>query len=137
VRFTFRHFPLATVHPHARQAAEAAESAAAQGKFWEMHETLFRHQDTLDVDSILTYAGSLDLDVSRFLRELLGGMHASRVQEDFLSGVRSGVNGTPTFFVNGRRHEGDWSLESLGLAIGNELKRRSQPRSAAGVHART
>src|SRR4051794_22296342 len=95
--FVFRHFPLSNVHPHAWNAAEAAEAAGAQGAFWEMHDTLFTHQDALDEPYLVRYAGALGLDVARFAMELEEGIHARRVHEDFRSGILSGVNGTPTF----------------------------------------
>jgi protein-disulfide isomerase len=123
MRFAFRHFPLTRVHPHAERAAEAAEAAGAQGKskFWQMHDMLYEHQDALDDEYLEIYAATIGLDVERFARELLSGVHAPRVREDFLSGVRSGVNGTPTFFINGRRHEGSYDLETLLLAINTQL----------------
>ncbi len=119
-RLAFRHFPLATVHPHAQNAAEAAAAAGAQGKFWEMHDLLFERQDALELEDLAQYAADLDLDVERFLRELEEHVHAARVRQDFLSGARSGVNGTPTFFINGVRHDGSYQLESLLAAIENE-----------------
>lgn len=109
LRFVFRNFPLAEAHPHARLAAEAAEAAAAQGKFWEMHDIIFEHQDALEVEDLLGYAKSLGLDVARFAHELEAGTYTKRVRDDFRNGVRSGVNGTPTFFVNGSRYEGSWA----------------------------
>jgi protein-disulfide isomerase len=109
LRFVFRNFPLAEAHPHARIAAQAAEAAGAQGKFWEMHDMLFEHQKALETEELASYADSLGLDSVRFLRELQAGVHEKRVREDFRSGVRSGVNGTPTFFVNGSRYDGDWA----------------------------
>jgi len=117
VRFAFRHFPLATMHPHAQHAAEAAEAAGAQGKFWEMHDTLFENQGALDDESLVQYAADLGLDVNRFIDELSRHVHAGKVREDFLSGVRSGVNGTPTFFINGLRHDGPFDLGSLLASI--------------------
>jgi protein-disulfide isomerase len=102
----YRHFPLTTVHPHAQLAAEAAEAAGAQGQFWEMHDTLFENQQALDADSLLEYAAGLGLHVDAFAEDLTRRKFADRVREDFLSGVRSGVNGTPTFFINGVRHDG-------------------------------
>lgn len=117
VRFVFRHFPLTRIHPHAQHAAEAAEAAGAQGRFWAMHDTLFEHQRALDDAHLLSYAAALGLDVERFARELSAHVYAPRVREDFMSGVRSGVNGTPTFFINGRRHDGTFELESLLAAI--------------------
>jgi protein-disulfide isomerase len=117
MRFAFRHFPLTQAHPHAQSAAEAAEAAGAQGTFWPMHDMLFEHQYALEFDDLVAYAAALDLDVERFAEELATGLHRPRVREHFMSGVRSGVNGTPTFFINGRRHDDAWDLETLGAAI--------------------
>jgi protein-disulfide isomerase len=109
LRFVFRNFPLAEAHPHARLAAQAAEAAAAQGRFWEMHDILFEHQDALEPEDIIGYAKTIGLDVAQFKRDLEAGTYAKRVRDDFRSGVRSGVNGTPTFFVNGSRYDGSWA----------------------------
>jgi protein-disulfide isomerase len=117
MRYVYRHFPLATVHPHAQQAAEAAEAAGAQRKFWEMHNMLFTNQDSLDLQSLTRYAGLLGLDLARFSNELAQRVHAPRVREDFLSGARSGVNGTPTFFINGARHNRGYDLRTLSSVI--------------------
>jgi len=117
IRLVFRNFPLTQIHPHAERAAEAAEAAAAQGKFWQMHHTLYEHQDRLDDESLAEYAGLIGLDVPRFVRDMAAGTYAARVREDFLSGARSGVNGTPTFFINGRRHDGPWDAESMTAAL--------------------
>jgi protein-disulfide isomerase len=117
LRFVFRNFPISTSHPHAEQAAEAAEAAAAQGRFWEMHDHLYEHQRHLEAGDLHTYAEELGLDVERFDRELAENVHAARVREDFMSGVRSGVNGTPTFYVNGNRHDGSYDLDSLVAAL--------------------
>ena len=111
LRFVFRNFPLAEAHPHARRAAEGAEAAAAQGRFWRMHDMLFEHQHALEDADLVHYAEILQLDVKRFSRELQEGTYAQRVSDDVLSGARSGVNGTPTFFVNGVRYDGMWSPE--------------------------
>jgi protein-disulfide isomerase len=119
MRLVFRNFPLATAHPNAEHAAEAAEAAGAQGKFWEMHDSLYEHQAHLDDAHLLTYAAAIDLDLARFRRDLETHTFADRVREDFRSGVRSGVNGTPTFFINGLRHDGAWDLETLTGAILN------------------
>ena len=124
--FVFRHLPLEDVHAHARLAAEAAEAAGAQGRFWEMHDLLFRHQDALQEADLATYAGTLGLDVDRFVRDLDGRRQALRVQRDVDSAEDSGAAGTPTFFVNGHRHGGGSDLASLtdalrrnaGLAVG-------------------
>jgi protein-disulfide isomerase len=113
LRFVFRNFPITTSHPHGEQAAEAAEAAAAQGKFWEMHDHLYEHQQHLDDSDLHGYAEELGLDVERFDSDLAGHAFADRVREDFMSGVRSGVNGTPSFYVNGAKYDGDYSLEAL------------------------
>jgi protein-disulfide isomerase len=113
LRFVFRNFPLREMHPHAQHAAEAAEAAGAQDRFWEMHDHIFEHQRALSDRHLHEYAALLGLDQERFDREFTSHTHAARVREDFSSGVRSGVNGTPTFFINGLRHEGSWDAESL------------------------
>lgn len=117
LRFVFRNFPLTRIHPHAERAAEAAEAAAVQGKFWEMHDFLLEHQRRLTDVALLEYATALGLDTDRFGRELADGVHRARVREDFMSGVRSGVNGTPTFFIDGRRHDAPYDLETLLSAV--------------------
>ena len=117
-RFAFRHFPMTTVHPHAERAAEAAEAAGAQGRFWPMHALLFANQHRLGDQDLLGYAQVLDLDVDRFAREMVTRVHVDRVREDLMSGVRSGVNGTPTFFTNGVRHDGSHDAQSLAMALG-------------------
>jgi protein-disulfide isomerase len=113
MHFVYRHFPLSTVHPHARVAAEASEAAAAQGMFWPMYDLLFANQRQLAVPDLIARAAALKLDIERFEKELLGRTYADRVQEDFMSGIYSGVNGTPSFFINGRRHDGPADLPSL------------------------
>ena len=113
LRFVFRNFPITTAHPHAEQAAEAAEAAAAQGQFWPMHDLLYENQRHLETDDLIAYASRLGLDVPRFQRELADHVHAARVREDFVSGVRSGVNGTPTFYIDGERYEGAYDAEPL------------------------
>jgi protein-disulfide isomerase len=117
MRLVFRNFPLSTMHPHAQHAAESAEAAGAQGKFWEMHDYLFEHQSHLDDGALLRYAAEIGLDVDRFTRDLTEHEFAGRVNDDFQSGIRSGVNGTPTFFINGLRHDAAWDLETLTRAI--------------------
>jgi len=113
IRFVFRHFPLAQMHPHAMLAAEAAEAAGAQGKFWEMHDTLFTHQNALETPALLAYARELELDVRIFSRDLNERRYQTKVRRDFLEGVRSGVNGTPTMFINGTRWDGPYTAEAL------------------------
>jgi protein-disulfide isomerase len=117
LRFVFRNFPISTSHPHAEQAAEAAEAAATQGKFWEMHDHLYEHQRHLRDDDLRSYAEALGLDVDVFDKELAEHVHAGRIHEDFMSGVRSGVNGTPTFFINGVRHDDSYDFETLLSAV--------------------
>ena len=117
LRFVYRHFPLAQIHPHAKHAAEAAEAAGTQGTFWGMHDLLFENQAALGDADLLGYAGSLRLDVARFAAELENGLHADRVRRDFRSGVKSGVNGTPTFFIKGVRYDAPWDLPTLSAAV--------------------
>jgi protein-disulfide isomerase len=113
LRFVFRNFPITTSHPHAERAAEAAEAAAAQGSFWRMHDVLYENQKRLSDEDLRTYAQQVGLDLDVFDRELAEHVHAARVQEDFMSGVRSGVNGTPTFYVNGTRYDDSYDLDTL------------------------
>jgi len=117
LRFVFRNFPLAEIHPHAEHAAELAEAAAVRGRFWPMHDWLFMHQRRLGDSALLEGAAEVGLDVEGVRRELEDGTHRARVREDFSSGVRSGVNGTPTFYINGIRHDGDYEVETLVAAI--------------------
>jgi protein-disulfide isomerase len=117
LRFVFRNFPITTSHPHAEQAAEAAEAAAAQGRFWEMHDLLYENQRRLRDQDLHAYAEQLGLDVEQFDKDLAEHVHAPRVREDFMSGVRSGVNGTPSFYVNGTRHDDSYDLETLLAAL--------------------
>jgi protein-disulfide isomerase len=113
LRFVFRNFPLAEVHPHALVAAEAAEAAGAQGQFWQMHDTLYEHQDALGLAHLKAFAKGLKLDEARFAQDLEAHTFLPRIQADFREGVRSGVNGTPTLFVNGTRYDGPLDLEGL------------------------
>jgi protein-disulfide isomerase len=113
----FRHLPLRDVHPHAQLAAEAAEAAGAQGRFWEMHDLLFDHQEALRARDLIRYAEELELDVERFERELRSHEHAGRVARDVESAELSGVSGTPTFFINGQRHHGAYDVAALSNAV--------------------
>jgi protein-disulfide isomerase len=124
MRFVFRNFPLTTVHPHAERAAEAAEAAGAQDKFWEMHDLLFENHQALEDEDLTEYAARAGLDSTRFVRDMREGRYLNRLREDFLSGARSGVNGTPTFFINGVRHDGPWDLASLITAVEEAAKER-------------
>ena len=117
LRFVFRNFPITSSHPHAEKAAEAAEAAATQGHFWEMHDHLYEHQQQLRGEHLHAHAQVLRLDLKRFDQDLADNVYAPRVREDFVSGVRSGVNGTPTFFINGVRYDGSHDLDSLLAAV--------------------
>jgi protein-disulfide isomerase len=121
LRFVFRNFPVTQVHPHAQHAAEAAESAGSQNKFWEMHDCLYEHQQDLDDNHLRQYASALGMNVARFNDEMAKHVHASRVREDFMSGIRSGVNGTPTFYINGMRYDESWDEKTLLAAIKQTL----------------
>ena len=122
LRFVFRHFPLTEVHPFAMLAAEAAEAADGQGKFWDMHDMLYENQDALDLDSVLDYAASLALDIDAMRADIESHRHLPKIQDDFMGGVRSGVNGTPCFFINGVRHDGPWDAASLSRAIASSRR---------------
>jgi protein-disulfide isomerase len=113
LRYVFRHLPLPDVHPHAELAAQAAEAAAAQGKFWEMHDILFAHNDQLEFEDLIGYAAQLDLDVEQFARDLREQRFAARVRDDVASAEASGARGTPTFFVGDSRHIGPYDSASL------------------------
>jgi protein-disulfide isomerase len=115
--FVYRHFPLTQMHPHAEPAAEAAEAAGAQRKFWEMHDLLFQRQDALEDEQLIEYADGLGLNAMRVTTELAAHVYRARVRADFMGGVKSGVNGTPTFFINGARYDASWDVETLGAAI--------------------
>jgi Na+:H+ antiporter, NhaA family len=121
LRFAFRHMPLPDLHPRAQAAAEAAEAAAAQGRFWEMHDRLFTHQLDLSDAGLRGHAEAIGLDVERFERDLREGLHAARVETDYASGVRSGIPSTPRFFVNDVVHLGSPSRAELEEAISAEL----------------
>ena len=123
LRFVFRHFPLQEIHPHARAAATAAEAAHAQGEFWAMHEYLFEHQKALEDDDLHQYAVDLGLTPEQFERDRTSPEVARRIERDQASGQRSGVQGTPTFFINGIRHDGSYDLDSLRSAITAQLTR--------------
>jgi protein-disulfide isomerase len=112
-RLVFRHFPLVDKHPSAQQAAEASEAAARQGKFWILHDLLFEHQEDLETNDLYLYAEAAGLDLPRFKADLHGRVSASRVLADVKSGRRSGVTGTPTFFLNGAWLEDDDRLEDI------------------------
>ena len=130
LRYVFRNFPLTEIHPHALHAAEAAESVAAlagEDAYWKMHDTIYDHQrdgdDALDDDHLLRYAEKSGAPPKEVSRDLDAETYEERVKADFMSGVRSGVNGTPTFFINGRRFEGDWTNASSLIAALEEVAR--------------
>jgi protein-disulfide isomerase len=128
LRFAFRHFPLSQVHPNAAPAAETAEFAGAHGRFWEMHDALFANQAQLGPNLFMALAVTNGLSPAALRQALLTGQFRAKVQSDFLSGVRSGVNGTPTFFIDGARHDGGYAAQELKLAIESKLhKRRAAP----------
>jgi formate-nitrite transporter family protein len=124
LRFVFRNFPLTQAHPYALIAAEAAEAAALQGKFWEMHDLLFEQQTFLEPDMIPSWAKRIGLNLEKFEDDIKQGVVEKRIKEDRQSGIRSGVNGTPTFFINGTRYDGPTDYDSL-LAALESLARRS------------
>jgi protein-disulfide isomerase len=121
LRFVFRNFPLREIHPNAEAAAETAEFAGTQDKFWEMHDLIFENQQDLSNELLSDLAKRLKLDSRELATALESGQFTERVQKDFSGGVRSGVNGTPTFFINGQRHDADFELETLGRAISEAL----------------
>jgi len=123
--FVFRNFPLTDIHPHALQAAEAAEAANAQDRFWEMHDYLFAHQHSLEEPDLLQYASDLDLDTARFEQDLAAHTYMGRIREDFESGRLSGVQGTPTLFINGALHYDSWEYESLEPALQRAIDQAS------------
>ena len=133
VRYVWRHLPLADVHPHAQRAAEAAEAAAEQGAFWEMHDLLFQHQDALRPSDLEGYARSLGLDAERFNEELRTNDYAARVADDVDSADLSGVSGTPTFFVNGRRHYGAYDIAGLSASVRAAKAREIAAAARAGA----
>jgi Na+/H+ antiporter NhaA len=134
LRYVWRHLPLADVHPHAELAAEAAEAAGTQGRYWDMHDLLFAHQDELEPADLRGYAAQLGLDADRFWDELRSRAHARRVAEDVRSADASGVAGTPTFFINGRRHQGPYDTETLSAAV--RLARHRVKLDTAAARAR-
>jgi Na+/H+ antiporter NhaA len=128
--YVWRHLPLDDVHPLARQAAEGSEAAAEQGAFWEMHDLLFQNQDRLELEDLVGYANQLGLDVDRFTRDLAERRHADRVDRDVESADVSSVGGTPTFFINGRRHQGAYDIGTLSASV-----KAAGARAAMDLHA--
>ena len=117
LRFVYRNFPLTEIHPHALHAALAAEAAADQGKFWQMHDYLFHHQHTLEDADLAEHAEAVGLDMQQFTRDMTDRHTLARIEEDLESGARSGVQGTPTFFINGVLYLGSWEQEDLLAAL--------------------
>ncbi len=123
LRFVYRNFPLTQMHPHAESAAETAEFAGSQGKFWEMHDALFENQDSLGGPLYLRLAQQFSLPAAELQAALQAHSFLARIKSDFSGGVRSGVNGTPTFFINGQRHDGPFEYEDLVQAVDSALTR--------------
>lgn len=117
LRYVFRHFPVSDLHSHAQAAAEAAEAAAGDGKFWQMHDVLYEHQQMLDDRSLVSYASIINLDGCKFKQQMAERDFANKVHSDVESGVASGVSTTPTFFINGVRHDGECDIDTLLEAI--------------------
>lgn len=121
LRFVFREFPLTDIHEHALHAAQVAEAAGAQGKFWPMHDYLFEHQRKLDDRHLMQYAQEIGLDMEQFTQAVNNDSLIEHIQADMESGERSGVHGTPTFFINGELFQGSWDVEGLMAAIEERL----------------
>lgn len=133
LRFVFRNLPLRDIHPHALSAAAFAEAAGAQDKFWPLHDMLFAHQSALTDRAIVEYARTLELDIDRLVADVGGAAVQARLDTDMMDGEDMGVEGTPTFFINGKLHHGDWSFESLLATIeraGEKEKSQSNARRA-------
>ena len=125
LRFVFRHFPLSQIHPNAETAAESAEFAGAHGRFWEMHDGIDENQDRLGLPLLFALVRTLGLSELELQSALASGEYEPKVRADFLGGVRSGVNGTPSFFINGERHDGSYAFDDLVAAIELRLERRA------------
>lgn len=121
LRFIFRHFPLREIHPHAELAAETAEFSGVEGRFWEMHDLLYANQSNLSLELMLELATQLELSSEKLEKSLINRLYEDKVQRDFLGGIHSGVNGTPTFFINGRRFNGVVDYEHMVLSIEAEM----------------
>ena len=126
LRFVFRNFPLTQMHPHAEFAAELAESAGSHGKFWEMHDFIYEHQSSLDQPEVFLRFGQerLGLDTGVLENAIAQHTFLERIRDDFMSGARSGVNGTPTFYIDGVRHDGSFDFETLSSALRAALAER-------------
>jgi protein-disulfide isomerase len=126
IRFVFRNFPLNDIHPHAQHAAEAAEAAAAQDKFWQMHDYLFEHQKALDDGHLLEYAQKIGLEIHKFKNEVSRHLYAPLIEQSLKGGIDSGVEGTPTFFINGVRYEDSFDLKTFSEFLQKHLVRQAQ-----------
>jgi protein-disulfide isomerase len=122
LRFIFRNFPLTEIHPHALSAACAAEAAALQDRFWEMHDMLYENQRKLRDLDLMARAQKLNLNMDRFTKDLSSHDVIAKIQKDFSGGIRSGVNGTPTFFIKGLRHDGSYEYEDLLASLQEQLE---------------
>jgi protein-disulfide isomerase len=129
----FRHFPLSEAHPMAIPAAQTAEFAGERNRFWEMHDALYMNQPRLGPQALFALADALGLPENELQAALTSGAYADRIRSDFLSGVHSGVNGTPCFFINGVRHDGGWSFEELAAAI-EAAQTRPRPAAQPPLH---
>ena len=123
MKFVFRNFPLSKIHAHAFSAAVATEAAGLQDKFWEMHDLIFQNQKALDVENIFRFARAIGIDLERFKNDIEQKTLIDKVEKDFESGLRSGVNRTPTFFINGKKYDGDWRAEQLFQYLKSQLTR--------------
>lgn len=126
IRFVFRNFPLNDIHPHAQHAAEAAEAAAAQDKFWQMHDYLFEHQKALDDGHLLEYAQKIGLEIHKFKNEVSRHLYAPLIEQSLKGGIDSGVEGTPTFFINGVRYEDSFDLKTFSETLQKYLSAQEQ-----------
>ena len=121
LKFVFRNFPLSEIHPDAFNAAVAAEAAGQQQKFWDMHDIIFENQQDLNLESLFLYAKTIGLDLEQFKNDIQKNTLTTKVEEDFESGVRSGVNGTPSFFINGKKYNGDWEEHVFNRYLKSKL----------------
>src|ERR1700730_6056462 len=133
LRFVFRNFPLTEIHPHALHAALAAEAAAAQGKFWQMHDYIFHHQHTLEDADLKQFAEAVGLDLQQYARALAEQRSLDRIEEDMEGGERSGVQGTPTFFINGALYRGSWERDALLSALQAASRTSRRPRGEKSI----
>ncbi len=136
LRFVFRNFPLTESHPHALAAAQAAEAAGLQGRFWEMHDLLYENQEALEDQNLVEYARELNLDVDKFRRDFSSDQVTSKIEQDVQVGIRSGVNGTPTFFVDGNRYDGSYEYAALLGALERHVGPKSRAKAEHALKGR-